>query len=381
MREQAVELIKQNHKAYFVGGVVRDHLLGVKYKDVDITTSATPDEVEQIFDNTIPTGKEFGTITVVVEKELYEVTTFRADGKYTDSRRPDQVKFSQTIEEDLSRRDLAINAIAMDIDGNIIDPFNGTKDLKHKIIRTVGRPQERFREDPLRMLRAIRFVSKLDFLMDAETFQAIKKLKHKIRLVSKERILKELEGILLGKGVKTALKLLIESELLKEIKDIKIHIGNIEKLPFSMSTRLAYLLKEEKQYKDFLESLPMMKILRKEVQSILQHLDKIDYQDPYISARKVVSAIGPKLTQKLLLIEERMTSKEIQRLMSRITRVPYKLEQLPIKGQNVERIFGVTGPKVGQILKELLEIQLESKKELTRKELIEIYKRGKHGQI
>jgi tRNA nucleotidyltransferase (CCA-adding enzyme) len=160
------KLRKANFEAYIVGGCVRDFLRRKEPEDWDVTTSARPKETQKIFPKNFYENK-FLTVTVQTGsrdpklKEL-EITTFRLEAKYTDKRHPDKIKFAKTLEEDLARRDFTVNALAMDIDGKIIDPFNGQKDLENKIIRAVGRPEERFSEDALRMMRAVRFATTLD---------------------------------------------------------------------------------------------------------------------------------------------------------------------------------------------------------------------------
>jgi len=162
-------LIDNGYEAYLVGGCVRDFLLGIDPHDYDIATSAHPDIVESLFYNTIPTGKEYGTITVMIDNIGYEVTSFRTESEYSDGRRPSVINFADTIEEDLSRRDFKINAMAMDIKGNIIDPFNGKADLENEIISCVGNAKDRFNEDRLRLLRAFRFASKYNFRISSFT--------------------------------------------------------------------------------------------------------------------------------------------------------------------------------------------------------------------
>ena len=158
-------LQSNGHQAYVVGGCVRDSILGREPHDWDICTSATPDEMLEIFKDKhiIPTGLQHGTVTVIVNGEPFELTTYRVDGVYSDNRRPDTVKFTDSLIEDLSRRDFTINAMAYNDKDGLIDPFGGLDDLENKIIRCVGKAKDRFDEDALRMLRAIRFACQLDF--------------------------------------------------------------------------------------------------------------------------------------------------------------------------------------------------------------------------
>ena len=191
-------LEKNGYEAYAVGGCVRDSILDRVPEDWDITTSAKPEEVKKLFQATIDTGLQHGTVTVVIEKEGYDFTYFMLDGDYSDGRHPDRVAFTSSLTEDLKRRDFTINAMAYSENTGLIDRFDGEKDLEDGIIRAVGDAEERFSEDALRMLRAIRFAGQLNFDIAEKTFDAIKKLSPDISKVSVERIAKELEKLLLS---------------------------------------------------------------------------------------------------------------------------------------------------------------------------------------
>jgi len=184
------------HEAYFVGGCVRDYILGRPCKDIDICTSATPDEVATLFPESKLVGAHFGVTIVKLGDLEAEVATFRTDGCYSDSRRPNTVAFTQNVREDLLRRDFTINAILMDAKGNILDPMRGQLDLALGQVRCVGDAQQRFSEDALRMLRAVRFAAQLHFDIASETFSAIISNAHRISLVSEERIQAEFSKIL-----------------------------------------------------------------------------------------------------------------------------------------------------------------------------------------
>ncbi|MCI2941112.1 CCA tRNA nucleotidyltransferase [Staphylococcus cohnii] len=203
--EQAKPILKtlqsNQYQAYFVGGSVRDYLMHKTIHDIDITTSATPEEVEAIFEKTIPIGREHGTINVVYNGEHYEVTTFRAEGDYDDHRRPNEVFFVRELYEDVKRRDFTMNAIAMDADFHIHDYFNGQQDIKNRIIRTVGNAQERFNEDALRIIRGLRFQSQLGFSLENETFYGMQSHINDIEHLSIERIVVELKKLTSGKYV------------------------------------------------------------------------------------------------------------------------------------------------------------------------------------
>jgi tRNA nucleotidyltransferase (CCA-adding enzyme) len=182
-------LKERGHKAYIVGGCVRDLIIGRKASDWDVTTDAKPTELLEIFPRIIPTGIQHGTVTVLVDDKPFEVTTFRGEGAYSDGRRPDTVEFVSDITADLARRDFTVNAIALDPDdGHVIDPFEGRKDIERRVIRAVGTPLDRFREDGLRVLRAARFTATLGFDLDAETERAIPTSLDVYKKVSQERV-------------------------------------------------------------------------------------------------------------------------------------------------------------------------------------------------
>jgi len=215
--QQALGIIRQlnrhGYEAYFVGGAVRDLLLGRPIGDVDIATSALPDEVMAIFPKTIDVGSKHGTVVIVHEGTAYEVTTFRTDGDYEDHRRPESVTFVRSLEEDLKRRDFTMNAIAMDEHGTIIDPFGGQEAIEKRLICTVGEADARFREDALRMMRAVRFVSQLGFSLAIDTKKAIIANAPLLAHISVERMTMEMEKLLAGPFAAEALPLLAETGL------------------------------------------------------------------------------------------------------------------------------------------------------------------------
>lgn len=237
-------LIENGFKAYIVGGFVRDSLLGIPNNDIDLTTNAIPEQVMALFPKTVPTGIKHGTVVVIENGEEFEITTFRQDGEYTDGRRPDTVLFSTSITDDLSRRDLTINAMAMDINGNIIDPFNGREDLKNGIIRAVGEPKKRFTEDALRILRAFRFSARFGFGIEPNTLKAITATKEGLRKISKERISSEITKILLTDNVENTFHLMEETGVLEIIlPDISKMVGVTQNHPFHIWDLFTHTLK------------------------------------------------------------------------------------------------------------------------------------------
>ncbi|STB01099.1 CCA tRNA nucleotidyltransferase [Clostridium baratii] len=255
------EFYKNNYEAFMVGGCIRDTLLCKTPKDYDIATSAKPEITEKLFEKTIPTGIKHGTVTVLIDNEPYEVTTYRTEGEYKDNRRPDEVYFVSDIKEDLSRRDFTINAFAYNSREGLKDFFGGLDDLNNRLIRSVGDANKRFNEDALRMLRAIRFSTQLNFDIEENTLNAIKDNKDLIKNISAERIRDELCKILISNNVRTGLNLLKECGLLQIVipeivpsigfdqknmhhfEDVFNHtLSVIEKCPEDLNIRLAALL-------------------------------------------------------------------------------------------------------------------------------------------
>ena len=191
-------LQRHGYDAYAGGGCVRDSILNRKPEDWDITTSAKPEQVKRIFRRTVDTGIEHGTVTVLIGKDGFEVTTYRVDGLYEDGRHPKEVTFTSRLEEDLKRRDFTINAMAYNDDERLVDAFGGMRDLNYHLIRCVGDPKERFSEDALRILRAVRFSAQLAFPIEPETAEAIKSLAPNLEKISAERIQAELVKLLVS---------------------------------------------------------------------------------------------------------------------------------------------------------------------------------------
>lgn len=221
------------YEAYVVGGCVRDAIMGNEINDFDITTSATPVQMQEVFKNEriFETGIKHGTITFYYNHENVEITTYRIDGEYEDNRRPTSVEFTKSLENDLKRRDFTMNAIVYNEKEGFIDMFSGIKDIENKIIRAIGNPVTRFKEDALRILRAIRFSSVLGFAIEEKTKEAMLECKALLHNISKERISVEINKLLLGKNVKNAI--LENYEILAEIiPEIAVMRGFEQKNPW-----------------------------------------------------------------------------------------------------------------------------------------------------
>lgn len=226
-----LEKIEQaGFEAYFVGGSVRDHILGLAIHDVDIATSAYPEEIKEIFKRTVDTGIQHGTVTVLMGDDSYEITTFRTESGYQDYRRPDKVTFVRSLADDLKRRDFTINALAVDKNGQVIDKFDGLKDLDKKIIRAVGHAEERFHEDALRMMRAVRFQAQLNFKIEEKTAQAIADNAPLLAKIAIERIREEFVKMMLSQNWQTGLANFIKlglSEYCPGFKDQKLELAEL----------------------------------------------------------------------------------------------------------------------------------------------------------
>lgn len=335
-------LHEHGYEAFFVGGAVRDYILKQPIHDIDIATSATPDAVQAIFSHVIPVGIKHGTVVVVHEGQAYEVTTFRKESDYEDYRRPNEVEFISNLHEDLKRRDFTMNAIAMSRDLEIIDPFDGTKDIHNKLIRTVGSPYERFQEDPLRILRAVRFVSKLDFSIEKETLKAMDEMKKYIAHLSVERITQEFEKLLLGKANQKALKLIADYDIhlyLPGLKNCKCEIEQIAKLPLSSIKEaregwalLLYFINE--QPKPFLKEWKHSNKLIKDVETLLHALNKYKHKlwHPYLFYK-----LGWELSVSCVRIFSIMNEQAVEENIEKLKTI---YENLPIKNRNELAVNG-----------------------------------------
>ncbi len=215
-RRVAERLLKEDGRACLVGGSLRDLMLGVEVKDWDFATDLLPERVRSLFPHAIDVGIRFGTVLVIERDGTYEVTTFRRDGVYSDARHPDSVAFTSSLEEDLGRRDFTINAMAYDMrDDRLVDPHSGRSDLTHRVVRCVGRPEERFREDALRMLRCIRIAGQLGFGIEEETYRALIRCAPLLDAIARERIRDEFNRILAADRPSSSIDRLFETGLLE----------------------------------------------------------------------------------------------------------------------------------------------------------------------
>lgn len=372
------QLEKNGFEGFIVGGCVRDYILGFLPKDFDITTDALPQDIKNIFDHTIDTGIEHGTVTVVLDRQNFEITTYRIDGEYKDNRRPENVTFSKKIEEDLSRRDFTMNAIAYSIKRGFVDPFCGIDDIKNKLIKGVGDADTRFKEDALRMMRGVRFSAQLGFSIEEKTFLAIKNNAKLIENISIERTRDEFLKLIKSDYIEK-LNLLEETKLYKyfipEIepifKNYKKNIFILKKL--SKDLRLTFLLShlDEKIGEEVLKRIKLDNKTIKETKTIIQYFN-YNFVDNRVETRKLMSIIEPDLFKKILeikfcisLIENDLIKcKKYDNIFDEIDETIRKnhcfsLKTLAIKGNDLKQIGITDGKKIGDCLKLALNIVLE----------------------
>lgn len=282
------KLEQAGFEAYFVGGSVRDVILGRDVADIDIATSAFPEEVKQVFTRTFDTGIEHGTISVSEAGEIYEITTFRTEGTYADFRRPDEVTFIRSLEKDLERRDFTMNAIAMGLDGRFIDPFGGQEDMRKRQIRAVGKPWERFHEDALRMMRGVRFVSQLQFQLEVDTYAAMQQNRALLENIAVERIAVELVKLMKGQAVKEGLKLLAELDMLPFLPGFQEKASAVEALQkwhledLQEETVIWFVLVlalEPENITSFLRAWKLPNKLIRDVTKAMDNVEKIEWSD------------------------------------------------------------------------------------------------------
>lgn len=379
-------LNQNGHEAYIVGGCVRDSILGRIPQDWDITTSALPEETKVLFDHTFDTGIRHGTITVVLHKENYEVTTYRIDGEYADCRHPDTVSFTENLREDLLRRDFTMNAIAYHPAEGFRDPFCGQEDIAAKTIRGVGNPALRFQEDALRMLRCVRFAAQLGFQIEEETWAALCANTALIQKISVERIREELQKLWLS-PFQEKIPLLWESGLLAQIDSVlsdhliarsQTVLDELSVCPKDLLLRWCILLQEytPDEARRFLNHMKFDNHSRKQICLLLEHLPKDLPTEPY-PLRKLTSAIGKETVEQLLVLQSilRPTSahEKSKALLEEILAAGdcLDLKALQISGKELMDMGAPHSKELGSILKELLEQVLREPQKNTREILTE----------
>ena len=351
-QEYVLETLKNSgYEAYIVGGCVRDSLLGKIPQDYDVTTSATPDVVESLFPKTVPTGIAHGTVTVIVEKEPIEVTTFRSESSYSDSRHPDFTHFETDIRYDLSRRDFTVNSMAYNKEVGLIDLYGGETDLKNRILRAVGEPEKRFKEDALRILRLFRFASQLGFCIESDTLNAAIELKKGLEKISRERIFTELYKTVSGENP-SALMPLIKAKGLEFLKVTnKVDFEKIKscRSNFDLSF-FAFGYSGTDNIKDFLSELKVSNKFKKYCET-LEKLLKMPVPKSRADIKEMLNASTLEIfCDYSVFVGESNLSDEALDIIKK--KEPYRVCDLEINGKAIKRM-GVTGGKIGQTLEML----------------------------
>lgn len=361
-------LIKNNHECYLVGGAIRNYLLNYKIKDYDLTTNATPQEMIKVFHDypKIPTGIKHGTLTILSHLQPIEITTYRIDGEYNDHRHPKQVQFSSSLKEDCARRDFSINALCYHPDQGIIDFFHGRDDLNKHLIRCIGNAEERFDEDALRILRALRFAARLNFKIEAKTTEAMFKKRNLLSYISKERIHAELIQFFSYENSASFLELYFEIFIsaIPALSTINQHFvfHNMKKKPLSTISRLAILFSTLPNYHYVLKEMTFSNEEIKKIENIIKyqtlslnssydayHLLSIfkEFKD-YIQYRV---AIDPSLDYAHLMSWLHKLKNDA---------IPTSLSELKFNGYDAQKV-GYKGIAIKNILNELLELCMKEK--------------------
>ena len=378
-------------EAYAVGGCVRDTILAREPDDWDITTSASPQQVKEIFDRTVDTGLEHGTVTVLAGSGAHEVTTYRIDGEYEDGRHPKEVVFTSSLAEDLRRRDFTINAMAYNNEEGLVDLFDGIRDLQRKVIRCVGNPTERFSEDALRILRALRFSAQLGFKLDPATLDAIIALAPTLEKISAERIRVELNKLLISKRPEYM-------EAVYEAGITKIVLPEFDELMKTPQNNPHHCYNVGEHTIAALQHVPADPILRRlkfDNETIRQVAALIRWHDCRMAPekpviRRILNKLGPELFGKLMIVQEADTmAKSLyqrEETLERIGKVRecvreildngdcFTLKTLAVSGKDLMELSVPKGPKIGECLNAALEEVMKDPAKNTKEYLTEYVK-------
>lgn len=384
------EYERHGYAAHVVGGPVRDFLLGTTPHDYDLTTDATPEETKAVFvgERIIETGIKHGTVTLLLSDTPYEITTYRIDGEYLDNRRPESVTFTRSLAEDLSRRDFTVNAMAYTPREGIVDLFGGQEDLERRVLRTVGKAEDRFHEDALRILRALRFSGVLGFSIEENTARAIHSCAHLMKNLAVERVLEELIKLLDGKNAASVIREYAEplSLVLPELGKAFSMIEALPQIPeeFSrterFSARLAWISSlcqlDTEAYRTLCERLHTSREVREIGSSLLAYLDcriTTDY-DLLLLLRHTSPTVA-----RLMLYIKSISNKEREAALCRLDALllqkrPYNISSLAIGGAELLRL-GFSGKEIGKTLEKLLDAVMHGRVNNEKEELLSFLKR------
>ncbi len=355
---KAIEVIeKAGYEAWCVGGAVRDILMGKTPDDYDIASNAPCESIMKLFHKIIPTGLKHGTVTVIMNGSQYEITRYRIDGEYTDSRRPDSVEFTSLFEEDLARRDFTVNAIGYHPKRGIFDPFGGANDIKKGIIKTVGEPDKRFSEDALRILRAIRFSAKLGFDIEKETLDSVIKNSKTLKAVSAERIREELMKTLVSDNPQR-LEIILKSGGLEHLGLFGGELSLLKELSKDPLLRFAALcVLTGGSASEIAKNLRFSNAQTRISEEYFILLKEKELNLPFIKSN--CKSIG--IENALIPIKAWgiLHSKNSENLEKELTKAienndPYLLEHLDISGKHIA-LLGFSGEAIGRVQKDLLQ--------------------------
>lgn len=373
--KKALDTLASNgFEAFVAGGAVRDALLGMTPDDWDVTTNALTEDVQNTFERHFDTGIKHGTITVLIDKKSIEITTYRIEGEYINNRKPKSVEFTSSLAEDLKRRDFTINAMAYNEEKGLVDLFGGAKDLQNKIIRCVGNPDERFNEDALRIMRALRFSARLGFKIETETLQSIKRNCHLLQNISAERIQSELvKTLITGSNVDVLFSSGIMGVIAPEIN--KYNIPLINNVANDAEIKLASLLSETDTSgaRDFFNRLKFDNKTKNNTLSILQCFAKPMPQND-LEMRKSLSVYGAKIVEKVLKlwqVSNKEEYKKTRKLLDDNKKLPHTISMLAVDGNDLISL-GIKGTDIGKTMKKLLDEVIKNPNTNTRQQLMEI---------
>lgn len=438
MKQSAMYIIEElrnnGYEAFLVGGCVRDMLLGKIPNDWDICTEALPEKVLQIFEKNhtvFKKGIKHGTVGVIVNEGIFEITTYRIDKEYSDHRRPSKVEFTSSLKEDLKRRDFTINAMAFGLDGEIVDYFSGKEDLDKKLIRAVGNPEERFEEDALRILRAVRFSVQLNFKIEEKTAKAIESKKHLLEKISADRKREELNKMLISEVPSRGIRLMHELDILKYIiPELESGVGFEQKSPFHDKTvfehtmdvldstdpililRLSALLHDIAKPQtfsvddrgighfyghnslgavmtyDILKRLNYSKSDRREASDLVKYHMSVHDMQTKASVKRLIRKIGQETIEILIMLyyadkcstldkSNSEPGENFERIFNEIinSKEPMSLKDLEISGNDLMDMGFEKGPVIGEVLNKLFESVLENPENNNREKLLELAKR------
>ena len=377
--EALARLESAGHAAYLVGGSLRDMLLGIKAHDFDVATSARPDETLRVFSDhrVIETGLQHGTVTVLFDHEPVEITTFRIDGSYRDSRHPDSVTFTDCIAEDLSRRDFTVNAMAYSPTRGFADPFSGREDLERRVLRAVRDPKERFREDALRILRAFRFSAQLGFEIEEKTLSAIADTKEGLSRIARERVGAECIRLLCSPRPEGALRAMMATGVLPYVTGdfvpSKRSLANMSEMPREDVGRLGLLLSDatDAQISEILQGLRCSTKQKKGTAAVVRGAKRCVNTPKDAASLIAETGIYASLAVRASVLLG-ISPPEAEALV-RDNRVPVSIGELAVSGKDLASL-GFRGAQIGQALDEMLVTVMENPAYNTRERLLALAK-------